>query len=112
MHIPAVYHGLMTNDDSPITDFYPNDFEIDMNGQTALWKGVALLPFIDETRLLAAMNQYNSKLSKEEALRNTWGTGSLTVSEHHSMYHFLCGLYTKSKRLQVRPTSFTRGALH
>lgn len=100
-HIPEVFHHLMLEDNSPIIDFYPKEFEIDMNGQTAVWKGIALLPFIDEVRLLEAMRPMLPKLSKEEAHRNTWGSGTLHTSEHHSMYHFLCGLYTKRKRLEV-----------
>ena len=32
-HIPAVFHDLMTDSESPIIDFYPTSFEIDMNGK-------------------------------------------------------------------------------
>ncbi|KAG8855861.1 5'-3' exoribonuclease 2 [Tulasnella sp. 330] len=102
-HIPEVFHHLMLEATSPIIEFYPTEFEIDMNGQTATWKGISLLPFIDEARLLEAMKPLYPKLSKEEAHRNTWGSGSLFTSEHHSMYHFLCGLYTKRKRLEAVP---------
>ncbi|RKO83461.1 hypothetical protein BDK51DRAFT_6587, partial [Blyttiomyces helicus] len=54
-HVPAPFWPLMTNDDSPIIDFYPVQFPTDMNGKKYLWQGVAILPFIDEKRLLAAM---------------------------------------------------------
>ena len=37
-----------------ISDFYPRSFGLDLNGKHAKWAGVALLPFIDERRLLAA----------------------------------------------------------
>ncbi|KAF8901650.1 XRN 5'-3' exonuclease N-terminus-domain-containing protein [Gymnopilus junonius] len=51
-HIPEVFQRFMTDEDSPIIDFYPSTFQIDMNGKKMAWQGVALLPFIDETRLL------------------------------------------------------------
>ena len=45
----------MTNEGSPIIDFYPLDFKIDLNGKKYAWQGVALLPFVDESRLLSAL---------------------------------------------------------
>lgn len=76
---------------SPILDFYPTDFEQDLNGKKQEWEAVVKIPFIDETRLLKAMAgklrslsyilfciQYDTgrehRLTKEESSRNTWGT--------------------------------------
>jgi 5'-3' exoribonuclease 2 len=55
-HIPKGWHWLMTDEKSPIIDFYPDNFEIDLNGKKFAWQGVALLPFVDEKRLLNALD--------------------------------------------------------
>lgn len=45
----------MCNAESPISDFYPTDFRTDLNGKKNDWEAVVLIPFIDEKRLLSAM---------------------------------------------------------
>lgn len=50
-----------------IIDFYPEDFKIDLNGKKFAWQGVALLPFVDEKRLIKAVQPYYSLLTVEES---------------------------------------------
>ncbi|TRX92983.1 hypothetical protein FHL15_006121 [Xylaria flabelliformis] len=71
--VPTVYHGLMTDPKSPIIDFYPRDFELDMNGKKMEWEAVVKIPFIEEDRLLSAMAPCNELLSPEEKARNDFG---------------------------------------
>ncbi len=71
--VPTAYHDLMTNPSSPIIDFYPRDFELDMNGKKMDWEAVIKIPFIDEKRLLAAMETKNALLSDDEKARNGFG---------------------------------------
>ncbi|KAI5122154.1 hypothetical protein M0805_007053 [Coniferiporia weirii] len=96
-HIPEVFHSLMTDEESPILDFYPETFEIDMNGKKMSWQGVALLPFIDEKRLLDAMAPRYSGLTDEEIKRNKWGSNTLYVADDHPLYLLLESLYGKRK---------------
>lgn len=71
--VPTAYHDLMTNPDSPIIDFYPRDFELDMNGKKMDWEAVVKIPFIDEKRLLPAMQTKDAFLSEAERQRNDFG---------------------------------------
>ena len=41
----------MTEPHSPVIDFYPKEFEEDLNGKQQAWEAVVLIPFIDEVRL-------------------------------------------------------------
>nr|XP_019049627.1 5'-3' exoribonuclease 2 [Kwoniella bestiolae CBS 10118]OCF28557.1 5'-3' exoribonuclease 2 [Kwoniella bestiolae CBS 10118] len=80
IHLPEPLQQLMINEDSPILDFYPDDFEIDMNGKKMAWQGVALLPFIDQDRLLAALESKEKELTPDEKFRNRWGDNIMFVS--------------------------------
>ena len=54
--LPPAYRELMLGD-SVIADFYPLQFAVDMNGKRNAWEGIALIPFIEERRLLDAVQR-------------------------------------------------------
>ncbi|TFY53636.1 hypothetical protein EVJ58_g9344 [Rhodofomes roseus] len=103
MHIPEAFHHLMTEETSPIIDFYPPSFEVDMNGKRMLWQGVALLPFIDEKRLLGAMAEHYPKITDDEKRRNRWGNDVMFVFEDHTLYPSLEALYGKRDKNEPMP---------
>ena len=71
--LPKCYSRLMSSTTSPILEYYPEDFEIDLNGKRFAWQGVALLPFVDEKRLHAALEPLAPQLTAEESARNSFG---------------------------------------
>ena len=92
----------MTDEDSPIIDFYPSTFEIDMNGKKMAWQGVAILPFIDQARLLDAMAIDYPNLTEEENKRNSRsGNHVIYASDAHPLYPFYEALYGKRKSQEV-----------
>lgn len=97
--IPEVFHDLMLNEDSEIIDFYPEDFELDLNGKKFAWQGVALLPFIDMPRLLKAVQGRYHLLSEADALRNSVGRDVLLLSDgHETLYdELLTNFYSKKQ---------------
>ncbi|KAK6204906.1 Kem1 5 [Scheffersomyces amazonensis] len=71
--MPVVYRSLMTDEKSPIINFYPHEVDIDMNGKTASWEAVVLLDFVDEKKLIEVLKPVESKLTPEETKRNSFG---------------------------------------
>lgn len=107
-NLPDVFHSLMTKPDSDIIDFYPEEFEVDLNGKKMAWQGVALLPFIDMDRLLAAVQQKYPLLSDLDKKRNGVGRDVLLLSDsHESIYdEILTNFYSKkqgSAQFQLNP---------
>ncbi|XP_033735446.1 5'-3' exoribonuclease 2-like [Pecten maximus] len=92
-HLPVTWQRLMTDPESPIIDFYPVDFKIDLNGKKYAWQGVALLPFVDEKRLLSALATVYPDLTSGERKRNTKGSDRMFVGIRHPVYTFFEGLY-------------------
>ena len=70
--LPESLADLMVKEDSPISDFYPENFQIDMNGKKNIWEGIVLLPFIEQEKLLEEIkkNRTKSKFLFEEKARN------------------------------------------
>jgi len=69
--LPKPYRWLMTEKSSPLQDFYPESFTVDMNGKRWPWEAVVLLPFIDAQRLRDEASKIDEGLlTKEEKVRN------------------------------------------
>ena len=87
----------MTSEESPIIDFYPEDFEIDMNGKKMQWQGVALLPFIEQDRLLSAIRSKEDQLTDDEKRRNSHGVNVMLIMDENPLYEQCQKLYTKKQ---------------
>lgn len=80
--LPPACAAMMNDPSSSIADFYPARFAMDPNGKRFTWQWVVLLPFIDEARLVAAVDSVAGTLSPEERKRNSWGHEMLF--SHHA----------------------------
>lgn len=93
-NLPPVLRELMHNPDSEIIDFYPQEFAIDMNGEQMSWKGLSLLPFIDQNRLQFAVRRLYDRLTQEERARNVQRENVMIISNRNVNYErFLNHLY-------------------
>ncbi|KOC61668.1 5'-3' exoribonuclease 1 [Habropoda laboriosa] len=68
--LPSAFQTLLTEEQSPILNYYPVEFQTDLNGKKQDWEGVVLIPFIDEKSLLDAIAPRLDKLTPEEKARN------------------------------------------
>lgn len=58
----------MTSESSPIIDYYPPDFKMDLNGKQQEWEAVVLIPFIEEVNTL--MGNIMPQPCYEDILKN------------------------------------------
>jgi len=98
--LPPSWQTLMDDPDSPIIDFYPVDFKVDLNGKRYAWQGVALLPFVDEQRLLRTLQDVYPNLTHQEQQRNGLGSDILFVGKKSTSSDFLTALYEGSGAIE------------
>ena len=73
--LPRPYEELMSSPESPLVEYYPQDFIVDANGKKNAWECVVCIPFIKEDVLVDAVNRIDhvTMLTHEERLRNIPG---------------------------------------
>lgn len=96
LHVPEPWRHLMSDPESTIIDLYPEDFKIDLNGKKFAWQGVALLPFVDETRLFKALKPFYGTLTDAERKRNIRGDDRMYVTVGNRGYGTIKGLYDQN----------------
>jgi 5'-3' exoribonuclease 2 len=93
--LPIEWQSLMLEKESPIIDFYPLNFCVDLNGKRYEWQGVALLPFVDEKRLHRTLEHVYSTLTIEERKRNKRGYNRLYIHSSNLCYDYFKELYVQ-----------------
>lgn len=83
--IPKMMRDLMTQPFSPLIDFYPADFGLDLNGKRFTWQAVILLPFIDEPRLVRTLKPLLNQLTPLEKVRNRRGQPNMFAHRDDKM---------------------------
>jgi 5'-3' exonuclease len=71
--LPEPLNKLITDDDSPIKDFYPEKFEIDLAGKKNDWQGIVILPIISPEIIVNEYAKFSEKLNEFDKRRNIFG---------------------------------------
>ena len=70
--IPDPINNLL-NSNSPISQFYPLDFKIDLRGKKYEWQGINLLPIIDDELLIQQYENLKDSIHARDKKRNITG---------------------------------------
>lgn len=87
----------MKDANSPIIDFYPTEFKLDLDGKKHTWQAVVLLPFIDEERLLKEIAPLEAELTGVDKKRNSVGGTYIFTSKKTSLANSLLALYDRAQ---------------
>lgn len=60
--LPSIYQKLLSDINSPIADFYPREYIIDMDYKVAPWEGTIHIPLIDDKRLFDEFSKIDENL--------------------------------------------------
>lgn len=99
--MPESLNSLMIDKKSPIIDFYPIDFKLDLNGKKFAWQAVALLPFIHEKRLLDAIEPIFETLDYRYTQLNSVGPAYIFVNRDNSLGDSISLLYNNKIKKRV-----------
>jgi 5'-3' exoribonuclease 2 len=71
--LPLKLQDLMLDETSPLKQFFPTSFRVDMFGQRTTWKAIVLIPFIDADLMVTTIEKVDLELTEEERQRNVFG---------------------------------------
>jgi 5'-3' exoribonuclease 2 len=71
--LPEKMQELVVFPESPLHDYFPVQFKVDLFGERKTWKGFVLIPFIDARLLCSVLEQTDLQLTPEERERNEFG---------------------------------------
>ena len=70
--LPKCYEQIARGD---LVQYFPEHFDLDLNGKTLAWEAIVLIPFVNETLFLqkeVELMTSGGSYSEEEHLRNNW----------------------------------------
>lgn len=86
--IPSPLCNLLTDDDSPLKDFYPTNFDIDLSGKRREWEGIVILPAVDFNIVREIYFQLINKIKPQDLKRNITGKSFIYKFDLKTSFNF------------------------
>ena len=86
--IPAPLRDLVTEENSPLREFYPKEFHVDLSGKRKEWEGIVILPFVDFSLLKKAYSSKIDEVPEQVNRRNIVGKSFIYSYSDSSNYVF------------------------
>lgn len=87
--IPYPLCYLLIDEESPIIEFYPNTFSIDLSGKHKEYEGIVILPAINTKLLEDTYYKYITKVNEIDLKRNKFGKTYIYYSNTDKPYTFI-----------------------
>ncbi|KAA6403374.1 MAG: putative 5'-3' exoribonuclease 1 [Streblomastix strix] len=100
--LPAPFRPLMHENDSPLIQYYPLQFEVDMEFAHMPWEGVCVLPFMNVKEVEKQAQKIYPLLSQEETRRNSHNTNILFRAPAHKDFKLIRKLLEKEREAELK----------
>ena len=77
--LPEPLNKLLTDEDSPIKEYYPEEFEIDLAGKKNDWQGIVILPIINPEKVIEIYTTKLKLIDEREMKRNVFGKSFIYI---------------------------------
>ncbi|HLX53031.1 MAG TPA: hypothetical protein VKR58_03790, partial [Aquella sp.] len=107
--LPPEFRWFMIDPRSPIIDYYPIDFDVDLELKDKEYKGVVIIPFVDPDRVVKAVSSLRFTADRFSYLT---ATGSIKLVRDPRMNEVVCSnrqMVTQAISQQVRGRGRGRG---
>ena len=100
--LPLCLQKLMNDPFSPISDFYPDNIKLDINGMPYAWMGVNLIPFVDEKIIKKIVKEKmdNKEFNHEELILNKTGKNIL-ISKSRKPIKYVNGIFEVNEKINT-----------
>ena len=86
--IPPPLNSLLTSETSPLKEFCPTEFHVDLCGKRQEWEGTVILPMIDYSTVEKLYLKMRKEIDSHENKRNVLGKSFLYTFSPTSSFHF------------------------